>query len=413
MLMNFVIFFLKIVNYCIPLRKKIYFIPHNNCAIDKYDIINYTSDNVLSLFNYILESGKYIEYELCIEIDDVNKITQYQQYCFERNSHQKVYFRERLKRPIWYNKTHKIIKNYLSIFSSMYVFVDTFYYNFSFKKPKQKVVCLGYYTPFKDDYHLGNKFYENIRRKMDISFDYHISTSSLSSRIVSIDSGICYSKFLNLGFSRNDNLLNFENKKVVLENLFNMLKCNFEKMILYTPTFRDYEKGVSQKRGLFGYDDDLFLYELSRILDKNNSVLLMKLHPFQNISIFSSMALRNIFVWQPADNMGLYDIMTVSDALITDYSSAYFDFLLLDKPVVFNFYDFEEYNRTRGFSFTPITNFCAGAVVYSSEELLDSINRILVEGTDGYSEKRHYANSLFNEFKDSKSSERICDKILS
>ena len=87
------------------------------------------------------------------------------------------------------------------------------------------MVCLGYYTPFKDDYHLGNKFYENIRKKIDLSFDYHISTSSLSSRIISIDSGIRYSKFLNLGFPRNDNLLNFENKKVILEKLSNLLKC--------------------------------------------------------------------------------------------------------------------------------------------------------------------------------------------
>lgn len=413
MLMTLVLFFLRLINYCIPVRKKIYFIPHNNCATDKYDVINYTSDNVLSLFNYILESKKYVEYELCIEIDDEKKISQYKEYCLKKNPYQKISFIERIKRPIWHNSIRIIINNYLSIFSSMYVFVDTFYYNFSFKKHKQKIVCLGYYTPFKDDYHLGNKYYENIREKIDLSFDYHISTSSLSSRIVSIDSGICYSKFLNLGFPRNDNLLNFENKEVVLDKLCNILKRKFQKIILYTPTFRDYEKGILKKRGLFGYDDDLFLYKLSRILDENNSVLLMKLHPFQNVNVFSSMALSNIFVWKPTDNLGLYDIMAVSDVLITDYTSAYFDFLLLDKPVVFNFYDFEEYHETRGFSFNPIKNFCAGTIVYSSEELLDCINSILIKGTDDCCEKRHYVNSFFNEFMDNRSSERICNKILS
>ena len=412
MLMTLMIFFLKLINYCIPMRKRIYFIPHNNCDTDKYDIINYTSDNVLSLFNYILESGKYTEYELCVEIDNNSKICQYQEYCLKKNISQKVYFLTRLKRPLWNNKIREIIRNYLFIFSSMYVFVDTFYYNFSFKKHKQKVVCLGYYTPFKDDYHLGNKFYENIRKKIDLSFDYHISTSSLSSRIISIDSGIRYSKFLNLGFPINYNLLNFENKKVILEKLSNLLKCQFEKIVLYTPTFRDYEKSVLKKRGLFGYDDELFLYKLSRILEKNNSVLLMKLHPFQNVNVFSSMEFHNIFVWTPIDYLGLYDIMAVSDVLITDYTSAYFDFLLLDKPVVFNFYDFEEYSETRGFSFTPIKNFCAGTMIYSSEELLNYINEVLIKGTDNYCEKRHYVNSFFNEFIDNKSSERICNKIL-
>lgn len=56
--MTLMIFFLKLINYCIPMRKRIYFIPHNNCDTDKYDIINYTSDNVLSLFNYPLAELK-------------------------------------------------------------------------------------------------------------------------------------------------------------------------------------------------------------------------------------------------------------------------------------------------------------------------------------------------------------------
>lgn len=405
-------FVLKVINYCVPVKKKIYFIPHNNCTKDRYDIINYTSDNVLSLFNYILDSGKYTNYELCIEIDDVRKKNQYQEYCLKKSPNQKICFAERLKRPIWHNKIGIIIRNYLSIFSSMYIFVDTFYYNFSFKKNNQKVICLGYYTPFKDDYHLGNVFYENIRKRIDASFDYHISTSNLSSRIVSIDSGIRYSKFLNLGFSRNDNLLKIENRKVILEKLSDILKCKFKKVIVYTPTFRDYEKGISAKRGLFGYDDS-FLYELSRILSKNDSILLMKLHPFQNVGVFSSMALNNIFVWQPTDRLGLYDIMAVSDVLITDYTSVYFDFLLLDRPVIFNFYDIEEYNKTRGFSFQPITNFCAGEIVDSSEVLLKSIDKLLLETADEYAEKRHYVNAFFNEFVDSNSSGRICSRILS
>lgn len=405
-------FILKVMNYCVPTRKKIYFIPHNNCMKDKYDIINYTSDNALSLFNYILESGKYNNYELCIEVDDIRKISQYQEYCLEKNPNQKICFVERLKRPVWYNEIRIIIRNYFSIFSSMYIFVDTFYYNFSFKKHGQKVICLGYYTPFKDDYHLGNGFYENIRKRTDISFDYHISTSNLSSRVVSIDSGIRYSKFLNLGFPRNDNLLKVENREAILEKLSGVLKCKFKKIILYTPTFRDYEKGITTTRGLFGYDDS-FLYELSRILNKSDSILLMKLHPFQNAGVFSSMALSNIFIWQPVNSLGLYDIMAVSDVLITDYTSAYFDFLLLNRPVIFNFYDIEEYNKTRGFSFQPIINFCAGEIVDSSESLLKCIDKILLEDTDEYAEKRHYVNALFNEFVDCNSSERICNRVFS
>lgn len=39
----------KIINHCVPVdSRSLYFIPHPNCRTDKYDIINYSSDNVLS-----------------------------------------------------------------------------------------------------------------------------------------------------------------------------------------------------------------------------------------------------------------------------------------------------------------------------------------------------------------------------
>lgn len=46
----------KIINHCVPVDSgSLYFIPHPNCRTDKYDIINYSSDNVLVLLNYLLK----------------------------------------------------------------------------------------------------------------------------------------------------------------------------------------------------------------------------------------------------------------------------------------------------------------------------------------------------------------------
>ena len=52
----------KIINHCVPVdSRSLYFIPHPNCRTDKYDIINYSSDNVLVLLNYLLkkDSAEY------------------------------------------------------------------------------------------------------------------------------------------------------------------------------------------------------------------------------------------------------------------------------------------------------------------------------------------------------------------
>ena len=46
----------KIINHCVPVdSRSLYFIPHPNCRTDKYDIINYSSDNVLVLLNYFIK----------------------------------------------------------------------------------------------------------------------------------------------------------------------------------------------------------------------------------------------------------------------------------------------------------------------------------------------------------------------
>lgn len=57
----------KIINHCVPVdSRSLYFIPHPNCRTDKYDIINYSSDNVLVLLNYLLkkDSAEYYKYML-------------------------------------------------------------------------------------------------------------------------------------------------------------------------------------------------------------------------------------------------------------------------------------------------------------------------------------------------------------
>ena len=72
---------------------------------------------------------------------------------------------------------------------------------------------------------------------------------------------------------------------------------------------------------------------------------------------------------------------------MTDYSSAYIDWLLLDKPVVFNFYDLKTYEKTRGLSIHPITRICAGEIFTDEESFYGAIEKTLAY-PDAFSEKR-------------------------
>ena len=76
----------KIINHCVPVdSRSLYFIPHPNCRTDKYDIINYSSDNVLVLLNYLLKKDSAEYYKIYVEIYDSSRISEYQEYIYGIN----------------------------------------------------------------------------------------------------------------------------------------------------------------------------------------------------------------------------------------------------------------------------------------------------------------------------------------
>lgn len=281
----------------------------------------------------------------------------------------------------------------------------------SCKKRSQQIICLGYYTPFKDDYHMGDHSYDKFRNTTCNSFDYSIATSCLSARIISIDCGISYDKFKVLGFPRNDLLISKNNCNVIKREISKFAGYDVTKYIVYTPTFRDYETVTEGNlRSILGYVD-CDLLKLSKILLKFNAALILKLHPLQNKTVLKKDLPKGILVFEQTYKYGLYDLLSFSDGMITDYTSTYFDFLLVNKPVIFNFYDIEEYRRVRGFSFEPIEFFCAGDIVYNYNELIDAVMGLLA-GKDIHAEHRRHISLLMNQFQDDNSTKRICDIFL-
>lgn len=97
------------------------------------------------------------------------------------------------------------------------------------------------------------------------------------------------------------------------------------------------------------------------------------------------------------------------DVLITDYSSIYLDYLLLNKPIIFLPYDQKEYLRKRGMNF-PYGKVTPGPKPESQKEFLNCVEKAL-DGQDGYDSEREKCNSYFNQIKEP-CSNKICDYIL-
>jgi len=111
----------------------------------------------------------------------------------------------------------------------------------------------------------------------------------------------------------------------------------------YAPTFR----GTTVRRATS--PEDLDFRELHRVLGADH-VILLKLHPFVRAAHPIPPELRS-FVIDASDHPDIHELMLVSDVLVTDYSSAIFEFSLLGRPMAFFAPDIADYDEERGFYF--------------------------------------------------------------
>lgn len=249
-----------------------------------------------------------------------------------------------------------------------------------------------------------------IRKRNDldaIKFDYFISPSKF-----------CTEKFISAfnlkklgkdniivekGYPRNDYLFNY--KKEDIDKIKKLLKLpKDKKVILYAPTFRDnqHTSGVGYTYNL-GINFDKMQKELSK-----DYIILFRTHYFVSNSFDFSKYERFIYDVSKYDDIN--DLYIISDLLITDYSSVFFDFANLKKPMIFYMYDLDDYkNNLRDFYFD--LSILPGPIVKQENDLIKEIKNI-----DNYDELYHDKyikfNKKFNYLDDGKSTERVVEVIF-
>jgi CDP-glycerol glycerophosphotransferase len=106
----------------------------------------------------------------------------------------------------------------------------------------------------------------------------------------------------------------------------------------------------------------------------------------------------------------LYPVLSAFDALITDMSSVWVDYLLLDKPILFAFPDVDDYRDGRGLNLEPFEHWVPGPFARTTDELLRAMADV-VAGRDPLGEERRRARLRFHQFPDSRSSARLLDGL--
>ncbi len=228
--------------------------------------------------------------------------------------------------------------------------------------------------------------------------NYFVATSTFTQGIISEMTRLEKSKILITGYPRNDIL--FDKNKISLRKL-GINKKN-KKIILYAPTFR-YANNNPIQSPLTKINN---LESIDKLMEKNNSLFLIKFHFLQDLPLENNNFHRIIKI----DNqMDIYPFLSQVDLLITDYSSIFFDFLLLNRPIVFFTHDYKEYLKKEGLE-SHYENLVAGPRVLDINGLINEINFILNK-KDLFIKKRREIKKLCFQHFDGNSSERLFNAI--
>lgn len=174
------------------------------------------------------------------------------------------------------------------------------------------------------------------------------------------------SQFLLSGLPRNDSLYSYSEKDVTdIKDRIGIPKD--KKIILYAPTFREYER--DEHNGCFlkpPIDVKKWKSELGE-----KYVVLFRAH----YEVINVLEIKNDgFFFNVSNYPSINDLYIISDMLISDYSSVYFDYSILDRPMFCFAYDYDIYRKKRGLYLDLEKDFPCN-LNRSEDELLDDIKK--------------------------------------
>lgn len=175
------------------------------------------------------------------------------------------------------------------------------------------------------------------------------------------------------------------------------------RLVLFVPTHR--ETGGDPLS-----DKAIDISSLNKYGIENNLLFVFKFHSYTVLDADRDAKSHIIWYDNEAD---IYPVLPLADLMVTDYSSIYMDFLLLDKPILFYPYDYDKYiakDRAIQFDYDWIT---PGEKCFSQDALLNALTKKLNITDDSYREKRAEIRKIAFKYVDGKASERIQKEIES
>ncbi|MEK3766887.1 CDP-glycerol glycerophosphotransferase family protein [Solibacillus sp. FSL K6-4121] len=343
----------------------------NNILFESFPDV---SGNSFALYKKMLEVGLNKKYSFYWVVDNPQK--------YKSMERENIFF---IKRPL--TKIEKFL--FIIKYSSSKLMITE---NRIYPKIHKKMfwVHLTHGTPIKN-----TKSYMYLDKNVDLV----LYQSEYVKEIVAKAYNVPLYKLVCTGYPRNDLLINMSNQK------------SEEEYIVWLPTFRKnsnrdrIDSSVEFPYGMPIIENENQLLDLNKILVKNNRILYIKPHFASDLSNWSKIECSNIKIIDDTylfnQKIQLYEFLGKSKGLITDYSSVYYDYSLLKKPIALTVDDLNEYSENLGFVFENYYEEIKGFYVNNFNELKFYVENLVY---DSNIEKQI---EKFNYYTDNESSERL------
>lgn len=236
-------------------------------------------------------------------------------------------------------------------------------------------------------------------------WDYFIAANKFSTGV--FRSAFRYKgEMLEYGYPRND-IMHWDDKDEIAERIRKTLDIpKDKKTILYAPTWRDDDYYAP---GQYKFELQLDLHKMKKELG-DEYVVLLRTHYY----IADQLDVTGLegFAYNLSKYNDISELYLISDVCITDYSSVFFDYANLKRPMLFFMYDLDKYKDVlRGF-YIDLEEELPGPILYTTDEIIAAIRDMEAVNAQ-YAEKYAAFYEKYCGLEDGHASENVVKKLLS
>lgn len=243
--------------------------------------------------------------------------------------------------------------------------------------------------------------------------NFHICSSEAMRQMRHDVFGVPLDHMVVAGYARNDELT------LPPVDLHGCFEAPYQKLIVWYPTFRQHNRNARSSadstHALPVIWDEEQAVAVNRCAAENGVLLVLKPHFAQDVSKIKNLRLSHIqFIGDDffvKHQLTSYRFVASCDALLTDYSSIYFDYTLCDKPIGLVWEDYEEYRQKPGFVLDMDEMMKGGVKIYNADDL-NAFIRDVAAGEDRLQAQRREIRDLSNVAVDGNNAKRTVDRIM-